>query len=77
MRVYKTIEYQDADGNRGIPVTNVELESEDREMILDAVYDQCPEILEEEPVGGTVDITLIDPYTEEDIEVEIDLGEWI
>ena len=79
MKVYKEKNWgSDADGNRGISITEYEIDDSD----YDAIYDQVMQLKDElsedgEELPSTMTITLICPYTEEDIEFEIDPKDYL
>lgn len=66
----------DADGNRGIKVYEYELEESDREDIVD----QLTEALNEGSIDesdSTYTITLICPYTEDDVEFNVNIKDYL
>jgi hypothetical protein len=76
MICYQTLYGDDIDGNRGIMVWNYKLEPDDREYIRDYVIENMPEYFDGDGACVT-DITFINPYTEEEVDIEVDLKEWL
>ena len=79
MKVYKEKNWgADADGNRGISITEYEIDDSDYDSIYDQVMQLKDELSEDgEELPSTMTITLICPYTEEDIEFEIDPKDYL
>lgn len=79
MKVYKEKNWgSDADGNRGISITEYEIDDSDYDSIYDQVMQLKDELSEDgEELPSTMTITLICPYTEEDIEFEIDPKDYL
>ena len=77
MRCYQTLYGDDIDGNRGVLVWHYELEEDDREHIRDYVRANMPEYFDGGGSGTIIDVTFINPYTEEEVEIEVDLSEWL
>jgi len=76
MIFYQTIEYCDADGNRGVSVWNHQHEPEDEEHIRQYVIENMPEYFD--GCGeDVVDVPFINPITDEEVCIEITLKEWI
>jgi len=59
MREYKELYGADADGNRGVWVTNYELETEDEPEIIEQILDSYPDS-DDRPSSMTVTIDGID-----------------
>jgi hypothetical protein len=73
MRVVPEIYGQDADGNRGRLVYDIEIEySEDAEWIEPQLAEYL--IDNDGEMSGYVEVRSINPYTEEDIDIDVDTG---
>lgn len=65
MRCYQEIYGDDIDGNRGILVWNCEIDEDDYDVI-------CEQLLNRFEI-----ITLINPYTEEEVEFEVNVADYL
>lgn len=74
---YQTLWGDDIDGSKGIAVWNYEFEPDDKEYIRDYVKENMPEYFGGDDSGTVVDIPFFNPYTETEMEIEINLGEWL
>lgn len=75
MICYQETYGEDADGNRGILVWNYELEPDDKDHIEEYVINNYLEYFD----GASPNITIpfINPFTEEKVDLEVDLEEWL
>jgi len=72
MKVFKDDSYgADIDGNRGTTVYEYELEKSDRDYIVECIMEQY------EPDETRYTVTFDNPYTGEDIDIEVDIYEWL
>jgi hypothetical protein len=67
---------EDADGRRGYSRWSYVLEEEDREYIREYVQENMPEYFDGDG-SGTIEIPFINPITEEDVDIEVILSEWL
>ena len=73
MKVYKELYGSDADNNRGRMITEYEIDDDDFETICDQILDSYPD----GDAPDSMTITLICPYSEEDIEFEINPKDYL
>lgn len=66
----------DADGNRGIYMEFYELEPSDYEEVKEKVIEELNGY-DEDDYPETVTITMICPHTEEDIDFEVDVKDYL
>lgn len=67
---------EDIDGNRGIPVTFYEIEPSDYATIKPQVDEYLSSLNEDEDPDSTLVVNLIDPVTEEDVYLEINIKDY-
>jgi hypothetical protein len=67
---------EDEDGRRGDSCWSYVLEEEDREYIREYVQENMPEYFDGDG-SGTIAIPFINPITEEDVDIEVILSEWL
>jgi len=76
MKVFRENYGADADGNRGVMTSFYELDSDDepeiKEQIKDAIEDGAIDSF-----SDSLQIVLIDPYSEEDVYFDINVSEYI
>jgi hypothetical protein len=68
---------EDIDGNRGVPTRMYELEPSDRDMVIEAIQDQVPYLLDDYDSSTTAEIELLCPITDNMITIEIYIGDWL
>lgn len=74
---YQTLWGDDMDGGRGRLVWEHITEPDDKEYIRDYVRENMPEYFDGDGSGTVIDIPFLNPYTETEMDVEINLGEWL
>jgi len=67
---------EDIDGNRGMQTVCYEIEDSDREDILPQIEEYLSSLNEDETPDSTLVVSLIDPITEEDIYLEINIKDY-
>ena len=73
MVCYKELYGDDADGNRGVMVINYEVEADDVDDVVEALYDGFLE----DSTTGTQTIMLYCAGAGEDVEVEVEIDDYI
>ena len=77
MIVYTEMYGADADGNRGRLVTEYELEKSDEPYIVEQIKYQLEDLGEDEDYPEEMEITLICPHTEDDIQFTITVKDYL
>lgn len=75
-RIVDTAYGADADGNRGITVVDYEIEASDYDTIKPQVDEYLSSLNEDEDPDSTLVVNLIDPVTEEDVYLEINIKDY-
>lgn len=77
MIVYEEIYGADIDGNRGQLILEYEIEDSDYEYIHDQIIAQLSELDKEDEVPDEMEITLICPYTDDDIQFIVAVKDYL
>ena len=75
-RIVDTAYGADADGNRGVTVVDYEIEASDYDTIKPQVDEYLSSLNEDEDPDSTLVVNLIDPVTEEDVYLEINIKDY-
>lgn len=75
-RIVDTAYGADADGNRGVTVVDYEIEASDYDAIKPQVDEYLASLNEDEDPDSTLVVSLIDPVTEEDVYLEINIKDY-
>lgn len=73
MKVYKELYGADIDGNRGIMITEYEIEDSDFDTICDQILDKYPD----GDVPDSMTIYLPCPYSDEEVGIEINPKDYL